>query len=493
VDLDHDRCYAIVESRDRRFDGWFVGAVSTTRIYCRPSCPARTPKRTNIGFFRTAAAAQLAGYRACKRCLPDAVPGSPEWNSRADVSARAMRLIADGVIDREGVGGLAKRLGYSERQLQRLLVDETGAAPLALARAQRAHTARVLIETTVMPFGDVAFAAGFSSIRQFNDTIREVYADSPTRLRELRRMSGGVGVTRHVVRLAYRQPFHAESLFGFLGERAVPGIESWDGTTYARSLRLPRAPGVVELTPRDGWIDCALHLCDPSDTQAAVQRCRRLLDLDADVEAVDATLAADASLARLVARRPGLRSPGHPDGTELLVRAVLGQQVSVKGARTLATRLVLSVDHALPAPVGAITHLFPSADAIAALSPDDFAMPRARGAALIGACAAIASRAISLDAGADRAAVAESLVALAGIGPWTAQYVAMRALNDPDVFMPTDLGVRHGLTSIGLDSSPRAATAHADRWRPWRSYAVHHLWAALADVSPTTPTEESKS
>ena len=296
VQLDHDHCYRAIESRDARFDGWFVTAVRTTGIYCRPSCPAITPKRANVEFFPAAATAQAHGYRACKRCRPDASPGSPEWNTRADVVGRAMRLIADGLVDRDGVPGLAGRLGYSERQVHRLLTAELGCGPLALARAQRAQTARILIETTTMPITDIAFAAGFQSVRQFNDTIRDVFAASPSHLRATRRpdreQHGAV-----TLRLAAREPFEAANLFGFLAVRAVPGVEHGDGASYRRSLRLPRGAGVISLTASNGQVTCALHLDDVADAQAAVQRARRLLDLDSDPRAVDAHLADDVGAA----------------------------------------------------------------------------------------------------------------------------------------------------------------------------------------------------
>jgi AraC family transcriptional regulator of adaptative response / DNA-3-methyladenine glycosylase II len=487
VNLAEDQCYRAVQSKDARFDGWFVTAVRTTGIYCRPSCPAITPKRQNVEFFAAAATAQQHGYRACKRCRPDATPGSPEWISRADVVGRAMRLIADGLVDRAGVAGLACRLGYSERQVHRLLVAEVGSGPLALARAQRAQTARVLIETTAMPITDVAFASGFASVRQFNDTIREVYASSPTALRAApgvekkvaSRSIAAAGAGRLTLRLAYRQPLDAPTLLGFLGARAVPGVESFDGTTYMRSLRLTHGAAVVALTPGIDAVSCSLWLDDVADAQTAVQRCRRLFDLDSDPTTVDQHLAADPALAPLVAKRPGLRSPGHPDGTELLVRAVLGQQVSVRGARTLAARLVTAIGEPLAASIADVTHLFPSASAIAEHDPHTLAMPRSRARALVGACAQLADGRIVLDAGSDRLQVLAALQALPGIGPWTASYVAMRALGDPDVFMPTDLGVRHALDALGLESSPRAATQRAERWSPWRAYALHHLWASL--------------
>ena len=475
--LDHAHCYRAIRSRDARFDGWFVTAVRTTGIYCRPSCPATTPKPANVEFFVAAATAQSHGYRACKRCRPDASPGSPEWNVRADVVGRAMRLIADGLVDREGVGAVAARLGYSERQVNRLLVAELGSGALALARAQRAQTARILIETTTLPITDVAFASGFQSVRQFNDTVRDVYAASPTQLRTAKAPHAGGGPL--AVRLACREPFEADHLLRFLAARAVPGAESVQPDGYRRSLRLAKGNGVVSVRIANGIVTCTLHLDDVSDVQAAVQRTRRMLDLDSDPTAIDEHLRADPLLAGLVASRPGLRSPGHVDGVELLTRAVLGQQVSVAGARTLAARLVAEHGEPLANPVDDVTHAFPSAETIAALDPEDFAMPRSRGAALIEACARVADGRIVLDAGSDRAETAHALQDVRGIGPWTAGYVTMRALGDPDVFLPTDVGVRHALVSLGVDGSPTSAAALAERWRPWRSYALHHLWASL--------------
>ena len=390
-----------------------------------------------------------------------------------------MRLIADGLVDREGVGALATRLGYSDRQVHRLLVAEVGSGPLALARAQRAQTARILIETTTLPITEVAFAAGFQSVRQFNDTVREVYAASPTDLRLAKAPKSQSSSGPLTVRLACREPFDGDALFSFLGTRAVPGVESVAGETYRRSLRLSRGNGVISVTVTGTTVSCAMTLDDVADAQAAVQRTRRLLDLDCDPALIREHLSTDPLLAPLVEKRPGLRAPGHPDGTELLVRAVLGQQVSVAGARTLAARIVAAHGEPLAEPVGAITHAFPSAATIAALSPGDFAMPRARGAALIEACAKVADGSIVLDAGSDRAETTAALQNLRGIGPWTAGYVAMRALGDPDVFLPSDLGVRHALEALGAESSAAAAAQRAETWSPWRTYALHHLWASL--------------
>ena len=484
--LDVERCYRAVRSRDRRFDGCFYTAVTTTGIYCRPSCPAVTPRRTNVEFFVSAAAAQAAGFRACRRCLPDATPGSPEWDVRADVAGRAMRLINDGVVEREGVDGLAARLGYTSRHLGRVLTREVGASPLALARARRAQTARILIETTHMAFADVAFAAGFASVRQFNDTVREVYAATPSRLRREARGSAGAVTSngRLDLRLAVRGPFDAPALLDFLRMRAVPGVEQVDDGLYTRSLRLPHGEGVVTLEPTPAVVNARLAVRDLRDVAVAVERCRRLLDLDADPQAVSAALGDDDLLGPLVRARPGLRVPGHVDGAELAVRAVLGQQVSVAGARTLAERLAREHGQELTGPAGEVVRLFPSVQRLAGADPDSLPMPRSRGRALVALCTAVADGTVALDRSADRAEMRSRLLSLLGIGPWTADYIAMRALGDPDVMLDSDVGVRQALTRLGAD--PARAGAVAEHWRPWRSYAVLHLWTSLQpDVAAT--------
>jgi AraC family transcriptional regulator, regulatory protein of adaptative response / DNA-3-methyladenine glycosylase II len=479
--MDDDARYRAVLGKDARFDGWFFTAVTSTGIYCRPSCPAITPKRANVRFHPTAAAAQRAGFRACKRCRPDATPGSPEWNTRADLVGRAMRLIADGVVDREGVSGLADRLAYSDRQLNRLLTEEVGAGPLALARSQRAQTARILIETTDVPFSACAFGAGFSSIRQFNDTIVEVYASTPTLLRERRTAASTTQRSPgHVrLRLAFRAPLDADGLLSFFALRCVTGVEEVIGGTYRRTLRLPHGDGIVALTPHADHVACDVQLADARDLAAAVQRSRRLFDLDADPVSIAETFATDPLLSPLAAAFPGRRSPGHVDGAELAVRAVLGQQVSVAGARTQAGRLVARLGTSLSIADATLTHVFPCAEAIAASDPALLGMPTARARALLGMMAAIADRRVVIDAGVDREQLAASLVALPGIGPWTAAYVRMRALGDPDVFLPTDLGVRHALERLGHPGDPRSAASLAERWRPYRSYALSLLWASL--------------
>jgi AraC family transcriptional regulator of adaptative response / DNA-3-methyladenine glycosylase II len=492
--MDTEHCYRAVQSRDSRFDGCFVTAVTSTGIYCRPSCPAVTPRRSNVRFFRTGAAAQVAGFRSCKRCRPDATPGSPEWNLRADLVGRAMRLIADGVVDREGVAGLARRLGYSERQLHRALVAEVGTGAQALARAQRAQTARLLVETTRLPMTDIAFAAGFASTRQFNETLRAVFATNPTDLRRRSQQPVGSSENRFggagdisaagtvTLQLPYRPPLDVSSLLDFLAARAVPGVEEVRDGVYRRTLALHHAPGIIALVPAltgEPVMRVSLQLGDLRDLGAVVQRCRRLLDLDADPFAVDGHLGADPLMGDLVRRRPGLRVPGHVDGYELATRAVLGQQVSVPAARTLAARLVTALGKPLTAASGSLTHLFPTADAVAAVAPEELPVPSSRGRALLALAGAVADGDVRLDPGAERDEVRRALLALPGIGPWTADYVLIRALGDPDTLLPGDLGVRTALARLGV-GTPAAALVAAQRWRPWRSYAVAHLWRSLS-------------
>ncbi|MFI9639506.1 DNA-3-methyladenine glycosylase 2 family protein [Micromonospora sp. NPDC051925] len=517
MELDFERCYRAVDSRDQRFDGWFYTGVTSTGIYCRPSCPAMTPKRRNVRFFPSAAAAQGAGLRACRRCRPDAAPGSPQWDVRADVVGRAMRLIADGVVDRDGVPGLAARLGYTERHLHRMLRAELGAGPLALARAQRAQTARTLIETTGLGLAEVAFAAGFGSVRQFNDTVREVYGTAPSQLRTARggpQAPGGAGTI--TLRLAYRPPLHATALLGFLADRALPGVEEVRDGTYRRGLRLPHGPAEVALTPVTGYVAATLKLADLRDLAPAVARCRRLFDLDADPEAIDQTLAADPALAEAVAADPGVRLPRAVDGFEMALRAIIGQQVSLRAATTTLTRLLhpaplpqtpadlgdqeVSVTESASRRRKLLDHRgergegergeggegggggggwgFLGVEEVLGLPDSAFGMPAARRETIRALARAVAAGEVDLEPGGDRAETVRRLVALPGIGPWTAGYLAMRALGDPDVLLPTDLAVRRGAAALGLPDAPTTLDAYADRWRPWRSYAVIRLWRA---------------
>jgi AraC family transcriptional regulator of adaptative response / DNA-3-methyladenine glycosylase II len=493
--LDTDRCARAVRSRDQRFDGQFFTAVRTTRIYCRPSCPAPTPKDANMTFYPSAAAAQRAGYRACKRCRPDATPGSPEWDARADLVGRAMRLVADGVVDREGVPGLARRLGYSERQVERHLAAELGAGPVQLARAQRAQTARVLAEGTDLPLSDVAFAAGFASIRSFNETVQEVYALTPTALRR-RSLTGrrpssvrprgagprgaGPGVltqTTLTVRLPFRAPLTPDNLFGHLVATAVPGVEEWRDGAYRSTVALPHGPAIVALSPRTNYVEARLRLADLRDLSVAISRCRRALDLDADPVAIDAALSADPALAPLVAAAPGRRVPRTLDPAAFAIRAVLGQQVSTAAARTHAGRLVAALGDPVDDAEGGLTHVFPGAARFAGASPDMLAMPASRRAAVLAVARVVADGSLDLSPGSDWAEARRVLGDLPGVGPWTVETVAMRALGDPDAFVPTDLGVRLAAGGLGLPASSGALTRRARAWQPWRAYAVQHLWA----------------
>jgi AraC family transcriptional regulator of adaptative response / DNA-3-methyladenine glycosylase II len=473
-----ERWIRAVQSKDARFDGWFFTAVVTTGIYCRPSCPVVPPKPENMRFYPSAAAAQQAGFRACKRCRPDASPGSPQWNERADLVARAMRLIADGIIDREGVPGLAARLGYSVRQVERQLLAELGAGPLALARAQRAQTARLLIETTALPMGDIAFAAGFASIRTFNDTVREVFALSPTQLRS-RASRGHSDATRGALslRLPFRAPLFPDNLFGHLVATAVPGVEEWRDGAYRRTLRLPHGRGIATLRPGPEYISCQLSVSDLRDLAIAISRCRRLLDLDADPVAVGDLLRQDAALGPLVDKAPGRRVPRTVDAAEFAIRVVLGQQVSTAAARTHAGRLVAAHGEPVDDPDGGLTHLFPAMTALAALDPETLGLPRARRRTLHVLAQSLAGGEIDLGAGSDWPRARARLGALPGLGPWSVETIAMRGLGDPDAFIPGDLGVRAAARDLGLAATPAALTSRAQAWRPWRAYAVQYLWA----------------
>ncbi|MCG2798972.1 MAG: helix-turn-helix domain-containing protein [Cellulomonas sp.] len=478
--MDESACRAAVRSRDARFDGRFIHAVTSTGIYCRPSCPARTPAEAHMRFYPTAAAAQGAGFRACKRCRPDASPGSPQWDVRHDTVARAMRLIADGLVDRDGVPGLARAVGYSPRQLERLMTAELGAGPLALALARRAQNARTLVESTDLTMAQIAFAAGYSSIRAFNDAVRTVYDTTPSRLRTAaRRSPHRAGLVE--LRLTYRPPLEVSNLLGHLVATAVPGVEEWRGGAYRSTLRLPRGWGVVAVRPPTrGAFTVTLRLSDTRDLPAAVARTRRLLDLDADPVAIDAALAQDPHLAPLVAATPGRRVPRTLDPQAMALRAVLGQQVSTAAARTHAARLVVSLGDPIEDPDGGLTHLFPTAARLAE-SPDRvataLAMPAARRSTLLALAEALADGRLRLDPGASWDEARHELSALPGVGPWTVETVAMRALGDPDAFTATDLGVRAAARTLGLPTGGSALVRASAPWAPWRAYAVQHLWA----------------
>ena len=472
--------YGALASRDSRFDGQFIAGVHTTGIYCRPSCPAMTPKPGNVSFYRTAAAAHEAGLRACKRCQPDAVPGSPDWNLHDDLASRAMRLVHDGVVEREGVEGLSRRLGYTSRHVTRVLRAELGAGPLALARANRAQTARSLLAVTELPITDIAFAAGFGSLRQFNDTIAEVYRATPTELRALARRGRQGSVPRPdersdesstplTLRLPARSPFDGRGLFRFFADHAIPGLETGDDTFFARPLALPhgRADVTVRQDPERAGVIVTARLASLADVPALSSRVRRMFDLDADSVAIDAALASDPVLAPLVATVPGIRIPGSADGVETLFRTLIGQQISVAAARTVVGRLVADLGE---------NGMFPTPEAIAERGGAVLRGPANRVASIIRVADAVASGRLRLDLETPATELRAQLLALPGVGPWTADYLALRTLGNPDTFLETDLVIRQSAEALGLPGAPKALAQRAAAWAPWRSYASLQLW-----------------
>jgi AraC family transcriptional regulator, regulatory protein of adaptative response / DNA-3-methyladenine glycosylase II len=481
LSTDFDLCYRAVCSRDIRFDGRFFVAVTTTGIYCRPICPARTPHATHVRFYACAAAAEAAGFRACRRCHPEASPGSPDWNIRADLVARALRLIADGIVDAEGVTGLAQRLCVSERHLHRELVAEVGVGPLALARTRRAQTARLLIDQTGLSLTNIAFTAGFTSIRQFNETMQGAFGCAPSQFRR-RTPAENRDEGKLTLRLLYRPPFEAASLLAYLKQRALPGVEEVSEGCYRRTVMLPGSYGVMELEPQEktNAVLLRVQLDNLSDLSMLVQRCRQLFDLDAVPGSIVEVLEADALLAPLVRARPGLRVPGAVNGFELAVRAILGQQVSVAGARTLAGRLVAALGRPLEQPQGTLTHFFPSPQVIAGADMQKLGLTGGRVIALQALARAVLENRLILERDADREQTQRQLQEISGIGPWTAGYIAMRALGDPDAFPAMDLGLRRAFEQLGTAGDTRSIERRAETWRPWRAYAAHHLWASLS-------------
>lgn len=466
--------YRALSSRDARFDGQFIAGVHSTGIYCRPSCPAVTPKPVNVSFYRTAAAAHEDGLRACKRCQPDAVPGSPEWNLVDDLASRAMRLIDDGVVEREGVSGLAARLGYTPRHLTRVLSAELGAGPLALARAHRAQSARTLLAATELPVADVAFAAGFASVRQFNETIRAIYRATPTELRTLARRGRGRQLpsapSELTLRLPARGPFDGAGLMRFFVDHAVPGLESGDDTTFERAVRMPGGTAHISVSLDGDGVRCTARLANIADLSPLVSRVRRLFDLDADSVAIDEALSADPALAPLVAATPGIRLPGSLDGEEALFRTLVGQQISVAAARTVLGTITREL--------GDGDGLFPTAAVIAERGAEVLRGPASRIATIIRTAEAIVEGRLDLTIGTPVADFTAGLAAIKGIGPWTAGYLAMRVLGAPDVMLSGDLVMVKSAGALGLPSTASGLAVYAQRWAPWRTYAGLHLWRA---------------
>ncbi|BDI23790.1 AlkA N-terminal domain-containing protein [Herbiconiux sp. L3-i23] len=489
--MQFDERYRAIQSRDSRFDGQFFTAVHSTGIYCRPSCPARTPKPANVTFFSTSAAAHEAGFRACKRCLPEATPGTPQWNLRDDLSARAMRLIGDGVVEREGVPGLASRLGYSSRHLTRVLTDELGAGPLALSRAHRAQTARTLLTSTDLPVGEVAYASGFASVRAFNDTIAEVFALTPREIRARRTASmpapGTIDLT-----LPVRAPFDPTGTFLWLAARAVTGVEVATSSSYSRTLALAGGPAWFTVTPAPGGVRLVASLAELRDLPSLVTRVRRLFDLDADPVGIDAALRTDPLIAPLVDASPGIRLPGTVDPDEMVFRAIIGQQITVAAARTQLGRLAATAGTPIADAPDGLTTLFPAPAQIALRGREAMVGPRAKIDTVMTVAAALAEGSLSIGFGDDRAALHSRFTAVRGIGDWTAGYLAMRVLGNPDVLLTGDVALRAGARRLGFADTVPELVARSAPLSPWRSYLSLHLWAASAAPTPP-PTRKDPS
>lgn len=465
--FDFDTCYRAISSRDQRFDGRFVTMVTSTKIYCRPSCPAITPKVANVQFAPTAAAAQSRGFRACLRCRPDAVAGTAEWNRRSDVVGRAMRLIEDGVVDREGVGGLATRLHFTPRHLNRMLNQELGAGAVALARARRASIARQLLEESQLPLTEAAFAAGFTSVRQFNETFTQIYGKAPSAFRSGTSGPQEIGAVR--LELPFLGPAHVDSMMSFLRARTLEGLDRVEESRYVRTLRLPVASAKAAVELQDYRIKVQLDLESLKDLTPAVRRVRELFDVDADAAAIDACLAVDPCLSADVAKAPGVRVPGAVDGFEIAVRSVVGQQISVPAAlKTTAKLLTFSQTFSEQG-------IFLTPEELLTFPDDAFSMPSNRRETLR-LLARTMTDGLLIDRTVDHDETSNELMKIKGIGQWTATYIAMRAMGDTDAFLSTDLGVLRGAKNLGLPSEPKALLAHAERWRPWRSYANIRLW-----------------
>ena len=490
-DLDRERCYAALRSRDARFDGRFFVAVRTTGIFCRPVCPARTPKLANVRFFACAAAAQAEGFRPCKRCRPETSPGTPAWLGSSAIVSRALRLIADGGLDEDPVDAFAERLGIGDRQLRRLFARHLGASPGSIARARRVHFARRLIDETTLPMTEVAFSAGFKSIRDFNFAVRATFGRSPRELRRGRAPRSGAregeGNGELVVKLPFRPPLDFAGVLGFLRLRAIPGVEWVGDGRYRRTIEQDGAVGSIELraVACEDQLEMRVSLPAYGGLIRIVERARRIFDLGADPLQITNALRRSPLLAARLRRAPGLRVPGAWNGFELAVRAVLGQQVSVKGATTLAGRLAQSFGKPVEGLGEGLTHAFPPPETLAEADLARIGIPAARAETLRALARAVASEGLQLHATQGLDDAVARLVAIPGIGAWTAHYIAMRALGEPDAFPASDLGLRRALASRGVAPSARELERIAEAWRPWRAYAAIALW-----TTPARPMKE---
>jgi AraC family transcriptional regulator of adaptative response / DNA-3-methyladenine glycosylase II len=489
VDLNDNACYRAIATRDRRFDGRLFIAVKTTGVYCRPVCPARTPKRENVRFFPSAAAAQEAGFRPCLRCRPETSPDLGAWRGTSNTVSRALALIEAGGLDDAGVEALGERLGVGERQLRRLFKQHLGASPVAVAQTRRVLLAKQLIHDTQLPMAEVALAAGFGSVRRFNETFQTLYRRPPGHLRRSRKSEiSAAAAGELMLRLPYRAPYDWNAILSFLETRAIPGVESVRDGTYARTVHLDGACGVIFVEPGDGaFLHATVRFPRLASLPAIIARVRRVFDLAADPSVIGAHLAEDDMFAPLVAARPGLRVPGAWDGFELAIRAVLGQQITVSAARGLAAKLVAGfgspVDDARANAAG-LTHVFPDAARVANADLSKLGMPRARIQALQSLAQAHVDDPSLFSVRRDLDAAIEQLCALRGIGEWTAQYIAMRELRESDAFPVGDVALLRAVANLsGTRMAPQEMLKRAERWRPWRAYATIHLWASLGDVS----------
>jgi AraC family transcriptional regulator of adaptative response / DNA-3-methyladenine glycosylase II len=467
------------QSRDPRFDGRFFVGVRTTGIYCRPVCPVRLPKEENVEYFGTAAAAAEAGYRPCLRCRPEVAPGTPAWNGTSATVRRAWRLIDDALVREMSMDELAARLGIGSRHLRRLFVRHLGASPQSVLHTRRLHFAKQLIDSTAMPFTAVALAAGFGSIRRFNDAVLATWGRTPTALRRNAgdgRAAGGAARFR----LAYRPPYDWAAMLEFLSRRAIAGTEHVEGGRYSRTFEWNGQVGSVEVghDAAGRALHVAVEHADPQGIYDALRRVRQMFDVDADPEAIRKHLRSDSLLRGRVRAAPGLRLPGIWDPVETVVRAIVGQQASVAGARSLLGRLTARFGRSVGPEGTSLRLTFPTADVLADAPLETAGLTRARAGAVRAFATAVAAGGLSLDQHEDTSAVVDRLCQLPGIGPWTAQYVAMRGLGDPDAFPLGDLGLRR---ATGL--SDRALAERAERWRPWRAYAALYLWMEDGDVS----------
>ncbi len=501
MELDRDACYRAIQARDARFDGRLFTGVRTTGIYCRPICPARTPKLENVVFFSCAAAAQEAGFRACLRCRPELSPDLAVWRGTSSTVSRALALIADGALDGDeaDVDSLALRLGIGERQLRRLFTKHLGASPIAVAQTRRVLFAKQLIHETRMSMVDVAMAAGFGSVRRFNETFRRLYGRPPSALR--RDLSRGMAALAErpgtTLLLSYAPPYDWPAMIDFLAARAIPGIESVEPERYRRTVDLDGDCGTIEVTPAAGRpaLVATIRFPNVRALPTIVARIRRVFDLAADVSVIATQLGEDACLAPLVSARPGLRVPGAWDGFELAVRAVLGQQITVVAARRLAGKLVAMHGEPLkPAVDHELTTVFPTPERLARADLSKLGMPRARVHTLSLLAMAAANDSRLFDCNQELDAAVARLKAVPGIGEWTAQYIAMRALREPDAFPADDVGLLRAMADAGgIRPTPAALVAYAETWRPWRAYAAQHLWTADGVLAPATPVRHEEA